>query len=219
MKVKFPLSVVLASLLAIGCTQVHVVETPPPVNYQKAARTALRLKLYCDGELEGYGSATAIGPFSAITAAHVQCDDPAQESTYEALLIGGGVVHMVKGEEAADDVDALLLWSEGGKFGEWAGIATEDPLWGEHVFGVTGDGGFDGEGGFPAFYLKHGWVAEVEWNKVSVSQHCVPGNSGSGWFNERGEIVGVLSAGVWAPGSENWCEGYRPVSWLSLIAP
>lgn len=187
-------------------------------DYSKVAKTVLRLRVFCDGEMSGWGSATAIGPFTAITAKHVQCDDPAQETTYEAVLVGGGVVPMGKGSEAEGEVDVLLLESLGGEFEKWAPIAMDDPQPWEHVYGLTGDGGMD-NADWPAFYLKHGTVAKVTYQKVFVSVHCVPGNSGSGWFNDRGELVGVLSAGIWDMRRENWCEGWRPASWLNLISP
>ena len=210
--------VTLIFLASCDGRQPVTVSCHPEPAYAKAAKSALRLRLFCDGELEGYGSATAISPWIAVTAKHVQCDDKTQESSYEAVTIDGGVVHLIMGAEAEAGVDVMLLESLGGKFDHYAAIADEDPERWEHVFGVTGDGGLDHHG-FPPFHLKHGWVGQIDWRKIYVDGHCCPGNSGSAFFNDRGEIVGVLSAGVWDPRRENWCEGYRPASWLRLVSP
>jgi hypothetical protein len=209
----------LLAFFLVSCATVSAnkIQTDTEDPRMRAAASALRLRLFCDGELVKYGSATAISPYVAITAKHVQCDDPAQFSSYEALTTAGVVIEMTKLQDAEGDVDARTLVSTTDQFAFYAPIALTGPSAFETVFGVTGDGSFDD--GHPAFHWKAGTVSLVEPYKIYVSGHCVPGNSGSGWFNQRGELVGVLSAGVWDQRRENWCEGYRPSAWLALISP
>lgn len=209
--------VLVAALICLSCRQTVVVDVGGVrPNYEAAARSVVRLRVPCDGEVERWGSGTVISPYVVVTAAHMECDEG--ESTFEAVLFDGGVVHLVSGPKAGYGVDVMLLESLGGRFEHWAEIASADPVPLEHVYGITGDGVMDTRD-YPEFFLKHGYVAKVLWNKIFVSVHCVPGNSGSGWFNDRGELVGVLSAGIWESGMENWCVGYRPASWLHLISP
>lgn len=188
----------------------------PEAGMQNAIASAVRLRIYCDGEMLGWGSGTFIDPWHVITARHVSCDENPVASEYDVVNFWGETKHATYDAGAEDsDTDVLrLLVSE--QNGAWAEIANYIPAYGQEVYMSTGDGTMD-EVDFPAFHFKVGRVGPSDESKVRVNIHCVPGNSGGAWFDAQGHLLGVLSAGSWNSGRENWCEGYPPASWMDLI--
>lgn len=182
---------------------------------ERMTAAAVRIRVYCNGELAGYGSGTAIGPRHLVTARHLlrMCEDgrfTAQFDSgmrYEISLVAGA---------SNEDVDAALFANvERDDFKNWAQLAGYQPRRGQQVFFYTGDGWIDTDGEWP-FQIKEGRVSFVRAGTMVVSTHGVPGNSGCGVFDADGALLGVLWGGRWDARTEFYIEAFRPQAWSDI---
>lgn len=181
--------------------------------------SAVRIVIDCDGDgrPEGYGSATVVGPRHLLTARHVAagCEDsPTPDlARFTAIRWDGAVVEVMPDAYPADpEVDAARLVVVGAhEFTTWAGISFETPQAGDRVYNRAGDGDLK------ILHFKEGFVGSVFSDQIVLDLHGVPGNSGSGIFNARGELIGILWGGKWNPAQEFTTLAYRPGKWADLL--
>lgn len=120
-------------------------------------------------------SATAVGPDTIETAAHC-LSRPLQ-------TINGKHARVVRSQAIA--FDRLRVVVAGLRFKTWAriGVAVQGErvrFWGQPR-------------GFP-FVYREGRIAGIFQDGVLLDASVCPGDSGSGLFNDAGELVGVVSA-------------------------
>jgi len=186
---------------------------------RRMVKSAARLRVYCDGTISAYGSATAISPRLALTARHMgRVCKGTSTATYTLQFDDGSIyevamLKMAKNEE----VDTAQLYDvESITFAHYARVAAYEPARGQHVWVYAGDGKLDVPGEW-GFVIKEGRVSRVLDGVLVVSAHGVPGNSGCGVFDDAGRLLAVLWGGSWNPNSEFYFEAYRPAAWPDLL--
>lgn len=146
----------------------------------KTERVALTLKM-----LQGTCSGTAVGRNLVLTAAHCFHGGP-------LVAINGKPVRVL--EKIEDGQDHALLRVDM-KFRAWAprlgrAYRGDNVTWvgnPQHIVGV----------------VRRGYVAKVQGDgEILLDAHATGGDSGSGVFNRRGDLVAVLSGGyTWTHGA------------------
>lgn len=166
-----------------------------------------------DGDPDSYGSMSAVGPKDFLTAGHMACDVHSNENAkYWGLDAAGNRRDVTLALVSATVDAALFKLADGFALNEtWAEIGYEDPLPGDTVYQFTG-------GARLQMFFKVGYIGRVDDRQLWVSQHGVPGNSGSGVFNTQGEMIGVLWGGEWDPSKEFFFLATRPEKILDLIS-
>ena len=119
-------------------------------------------------------SATAVGPNAIETAAHCL--------QYPLVTINGRPAKVVRSEGISEDRIRVVVSV---KFRSWAPLGR--PVVGERVR-------WWGQPGGMSFVYREGHVSLVAPNGVMVDGTVCYGDSGSGLFNDAGELVGVVSA-------------------------
>jgi V8-like Glu-specific endopeptidase len=157
-------ALVLLALL-VGCGGCAGV---PSRDYLKG--TALRLEF-----TDGLCSGTSRGPHELSTAAH---------------CVAGGALVKVNGKPVSvvgireTGPDAVIVSVRGIKFDRWprVGVAKQ----GDNVWWI-------GQPMGAPFQLRQGYVSGIWEGDVLIAAATCVGDSGSGIFNERGELVGIVS--------------------------
>jgi len=186
-------------LLLCSCVTVNTGVTDSPQATSQAVTSpnramerstkGLTYKLGMDpGNLADYCSATAVGPAALITAEHCTAH------------ISGDIV-LLNGHEArvrdviTDNMDhAIIIFAES-QFDRYAVIA-KLPIVGDEVF-MWGNSLFDS-------FLRRGYVCTFVWNQpfmdipvgsgwMVMDMQVSGGDSGSGIFNKRGQLIAVLT--------------------------
>ena len=210
---------IVALSLMFGCAA-SVIRTS---DYQtdgmeRMALSAARIYAYCDGDLQGYGSATAVGPRQMLTAKHmVEACSPAQHPAWLAQFPDGTIWPVTEaGKSEEYDAARLDILEEWGDFPAWAEIAAYTPRKGQRVYFLTGDGRTIDE--YP-FYFKDGFVAgfDDDGDSLIISTHGVPGNSGCAVFDSNGALLAVLWGGLWDSSAEFVIVATRPQAWPELL--
>ena len=147
-----------------GCASVQ------PLDVAQDAYVALRFEgATCSG--------TAIGPDTFLTAEH--CLEG------ELLTVNGNMVAVVS--ILRDGNDHAKVTIAGAKFSTWAKFAKRPMVQGDAVTWIGGPAG-------ETHVLRRGYVAKVTTDGTLVDAQVWKGDSGAGVLNERGEIVGMVSA-------------------------
>lgn len=187
---------------------------------ERIVKSAVRIRIYCDGQLLGYGSGTAISPRYLLTARHIsqgcQSSETPDMGTFTAQFDNGEIYEIITAKESAEVDTALMVVAGSNSFPAWAPLADYQPSVGQRVWVYAGDGTIDGDGEY-AFQIKDGLLSHVLAGLIVVSAHGVPGNSGCGVFDEDGNLLGVLWGGSWNASREFYFEAYRPQAWPELI--
>jgi hypothetical protein len=114
---------------------------------------------------------------------------------------------------AGKEGDAALVTIEGDLFTTFADYTFEDPAIGETVCWVGKDAFRDVPSQRQCGEYS-GSFSNSSLGKVNrVTGHGVPDNSGSGVFNEQGQLVGVLSRGVWNSSMMFWFDYVSVERW------
>lgn len=148
-----------------GCASVQ------PLDVARDAYVALRFEgATCSG--------TAIGPDTFITADH--CFDGG-----DLLTVNGNMVAVVS--ILRDGNDHAKVTVAGAKFTTWAKWAKRPMVQGDAVTWIGGPAG-------ETHVLRRGYVAKVSTEGVLIDAQIWKGDSGAGVLNDRGELVGMVSA-------------------------
>lgn len=150
-----------------------------PAGARVAHQTSFRLDIQ-DKDSQGHCSASAVGPHTILTAEH--CISPT--ATYS---IPGGKLQITS--ILRDGNDHVLLEVDK-KFDVWAQINLTQPEAGTHVY-IWGN-----PGDLSDVYREgtiSGVVEEGDKAIILVDINGYFGDSGSGVFNEKGEVIGVIS--------------------------
>jgi V8-like Glu-specific endopeptidase len=158
----------LAALLALVLSGCGCVSLPTPSDLRL---TTLRIET--DNSV---CSATAVGPYMLLTATHC----------LGSLLrtVEGHAVEVVKVQD--DHKDHALVTVSGIRFRHWAHMGPV-PKQGDRIRW------WGNPLGEPDVY-REGYVAKVRDDAIFVDATVCHGDSGSGLFNDAGQLVGVLSA-------------------------
>lgn len=147
-----------------GCASVQ------PLDVARDAYVALRFEgATCSG--------TAIGPDTFLTAEH--CLEG------ELLTVNGNMVAVVS--ILRDGNDHAKVTVAGAKFSTWAKWSKRPMVQGDSLTWIGGPGG-------ETHVLRRGYVAKAAKDGVLVDAQVWKGDSGAGVFNDRGELVGMVSA-------------------------
>ena len=136
------------------------------------AATAKRLEFASGGVCSG----TAVGPDKVLTAQHCVRGD-------ELRAVGGAQVTATN--VASAGLDAVVVTVSGVRFDRWA--SRGKPLVGDRVRW------FGNPMGEPEVY-REGYIAKVSRKGIVVVAAICHGDSGSGLINNKGQVVGVVSA-------------------------
>lgn len=160
----------LALLLALtisGCSGCASVQ---PLDVAQDAYVALRFEgATCSG--------TAIGPDTFLTAEHCLAG--------ELLTVNGNAVAVVA--ILRDGNDHAKVTVAGAKFSHWAKWASRPLVQGDAVTWIGGPAG-------ETHVLRRGYAAKVAKQGTLVDAQVWKGDSGAGVFNDKGELVGMVSA-------------------------
>jgi S1-C subfamily serine protease len=107
--------------------------------------------------------------------------------THKAKYVGGSqVIHTGPGKIEVNGPDLALLEIDDEL--PAVEIATDKPTYGSTVRQF----GFGGMGGYTQFWPKKGQIVESNYvERELASFQSIPGDSGSGWFNDAGQLVAV----------------------------
>lgn len=216
-RLAFALLVVWATAVGAGCCALVNVT---PSEHASAVRTvtlsATRVVMTCDDKPVIVGSGVAIAADEVLTAKHVvehDCDDR-EDGTHavKAFILErrDGAMFFAQVKRTATDADAAILETTTSRhaFDVYARVAKAEPDVDDPVTICAGDGLMDLHYPGDNFLLKHGTVSHAtrwkQYRLLVLSIHVVAGNSGGGVFNERGEIVGIVTAGLWVSMYENF---------------
>lgn len=172
-------ALLLALLITAAVAQEKKVQMIP-VGARMAHQTSFRLDMKNKGKDAGHCSATAVGPHTILTAKH--CTSP--DVTYS---IPSGELKI---KSITDDGSDHVLMDVDKTFDVWAQISLTQPETGAHVYiwGNPGDlSDVYREGTISGVVEEDGKVV------ILVDINGFFGDSGSGVFNEKGEVVGVIS--------------------------
>lgn len=190
----------LLAVLLLTCTcatSLYSVNTQPTairLTETSAKNASVSLYVQCPNGQKFSGSGFAITPRYVMTARHVpNCNQKEDDDTYEAplLIIGktesGQLVELT--EEALDaEKDAALLVVVGAAepFTATVKINTDPVKNGDMVCTWSG------------YHRKHvcGKVKHVGNRRTYIYMKVIPGDSGSLLYNEKGEVVGIITAYV-----------------------
>lgn len=176
----------LALVLLVGGGAAIPASAPAqPVNTDRPEHLSSVRLLFKDG---GSCTGTVIGPHTILSASHCFADAPLVGHCIAGICLPAAVTKSV-----SDGRDHTIIWV-GGSFGEavQARIGAAKLVQGEELH-------FWGNPLGRRDLLRRGYVSGFEspdW--VLIDSLVGPGDSGSGLFNEAGEIVGVISS-VYAP--------------------
>lgn len=153
-----------------------------PAGAKMAHQTSFRLDIQESKEKSpGHCSATAVGPNQLLTAEHCISPTAVYSIPGSGVLAVKSILH--------DGADHVLLEVDK-KFDVWAQINLVQPETGSHVY-IWGN-----PGDLSDVYREgtiSGVVEEAGKVVVLVDINGYFGDSGSGVFNEKGEVVGVIS--------------------------
>ncbi len=152
----------------------------------------------------GSGASVAKNKFGTyiITAAHI-CEDKnvptdptiSSSSTYQIISMKG---EKHKAEVISTiyekGVDICMLFAKG-VYIDPVEIADRAPKAGDKIYNLAAPYSIGSPGAVPI--MEGRYIGEVSKGLIAYSVPAAPGSSGSGLFNTRGELVGVLYAVYW----------------------
>ena len=199
------LTVALLALLAVACGGVPSAAWDPQYASwadRVGSETSYRVMVQCaNGDMAG-GSGTAFNARQIVTAKHVleRCGE-SDDGSLIMVTDRAGVARLVEPKRGPDDDVAILTLAAGDEFKTFAHFSDETPRNGETLCWWGGDANMNANG-----FKKCGFFQDSAANLGWLSGKGAPGNSGSGVFNGKGELVGVLVAGSWHPGRDFFIE-------------
>lgn len=165
------------------------------------------------------GTGVAIDKEHVLTAKHVvTCDmkDPEHPDkiiTAPAMYILIYTRHeeklMAVIEKYSDDnIDAVKLYVSG-YLDTWAPVNADKVKIGENLCAVTAIGQVK----------KCGYVFDIPLSskKLLLGLRALHGDSGSPLYNEKGEVVGLVTMLNWSENNEDWLIGVSSFAWKSLL--
>lgn len=181
------LALILLSTSCMGEAK-GVVSKPPTMAEQHAWSVVLMLE---DSKHDYTCTGTIIGPHTIKTARH--CFQEGQSIKTLVLVnsfnVKASAPRYSKLDVAEVDVDITFTsWAK-----EGPAMQQGDHLhwWGNPL-------------GMPNYY-REGYVSTILPEGANIVGLSCEGDSGSGLFNEQGQLVGVLAGGIWAMDSKNYC--------------
>lgn len=158
--------VLLLAVLALsGCAS---------VNQEARVKAATAL---IETQMAGYCSATYIGPRILLTASHCILVDSGP------ITINGRAGNIIAARHDGSDIAVLVVDIESPA---WAKVGRRAKQ-GDKVFFYGHASGFDA-------LLRRGYVVGFHESRTLVDMTVGKGDSGAGVFNERGELIGVVSS-------------------------
>jgi len=163
----------------------------------------------CSGkEFRSAGSGVAVAQNKlgtyVVTAGHICEDSPYPEnsgltssSKYEILNMAGeknSAEVVTSALKDKDGVDICMLFAAG-VYIEPVKIAANKPKAGDKIYNLAAPYSIGQPGAVPI--LEGRYIGEIAKNTFAYSVPAAPGSSGSGMFNTKGELVGVLYAVYW----------------------
>lgn len=170
---------VLLALVLLGGSAAIPASAPSSVNRDPAEHATTVHLTFTDG---GSCSGTIIGPHAVLSASHCYAEAP-------LAMVDGVKARTLK--SVSDGRDHTIIWVDL-TYKVWASIGAPKMIQGEEVHWFGNPLG-------RRDLLRRGYVSGFEspdW--VLIDAVVGPGDSGSGIFNNAGEIVGVISS-VYAP--------------------
>ena len=175
-----------------SCAAVDVVDTGYASRAIEAQdRASVRIFVECGDGRAKLGSGVIVSPTQVMTADHVaKCGDQ-DAALFTVFDRDGGAHEMLVDRHAGHDVDVarLVLSTSEPAFRSWARVGAA-PRFGDRLCWIGGDA-------LPVRVQHCGPYTPLKLDGVLfdvVSEHGAHGNSGSGVFNEWGELVGIMVA-------------------------
>ncbi len=210
------------ALLVMSACEACAAAPVPRLNYSTNVEyvtheSSVRILMYCLDGSGTIGSGTAVSSDVIITARHVVNGCGAAGVAKAVAITLDGIEHQMITSRVSDTVDVATMVSlEVSPFKVWARLAWHMPGLGDQVCWVSGDGMEQNRGYKKCGYYGGPRIGADDGYDI-VSGKPAPGNSGSGVFNSRGELVGVLVVGRWFP-TYDFLTGIVPVAeWRGLV--
>lgn len=160
------------------------------------------------------GSGVAVSRRHVITAKHVvECLVGLPTSIVARTRHSATLEMAVDEVSETQDVARLVVVGAGEPFYVYAEISYSRPRVGDKVCSVGGDGPYTHS------VRKCADIATVTDHYLVAPLGPVPGNSGSGVFDSRGRVVGILTRGIWFPDKEKLSLSVRSSAWKELAPP
>lgn len=187
------------SILLVTCACANLANLHPGYHSDKDYReytSTYRVVVQCLDGNGGYGSAVAISKKHLLTARHVTICAESNPGVI-AVVDRDGKFFKVTIDKVSGGSDVTRLVSDGIPFWTFSSIRTRSTSVGEPVCIIGGDS-------LNVYGMrKCGDVAFRDSSSIAISLHVVPGNSGGPVFDGNGNVVGIVSRGVWLADREN----------------
>lgn len=197
-----------------ACAAVDVIDTGYATRALEAQdRASVRIFVECGDGRAKLGSGVVVSPTLVLTADHVTLCDGNEAALFTVFDRDGGAHEAVVDRHAGAGVDVarLVLTQDATTFRSWARIGAP-PRFGDPLCWIGGDSlpiRAQHCGPFTPFKIGSEVIPVI-------SAHGAHGNSGSGVFNEWGELVGIMVA-VSAT-DEHWSV-FEPLSGFRHLVP
>lgn len=173
------------AVLTSGCMR-DVRGRDPGVAFESTVRITITCATADGQALVGYGSGVIVDDHTVLTAAHVAEDDPGMVCMRMATMVNGKSYILAPGKILHDrDLASMHLMLDAFD-PTYPAIFAKPPGYGERVCAMTA---------FPRFLWRCGDVQTGEDAPGDLSHTIVvePGNSGSGVYDTRGRLVGIIT--------------------------
>lgn len=172
---------------------------------------AVRIGAICANGNEIVGSGFIVDSQHVITAKHLSECNPIGYMLLVKVNNEDTVIAAVL-DKALENSDVMRLRSLEPLNTDRSVISRRSVMVGEEICSIGGGGNF-----VIGWVKKCGFIAEHSDRVMITSIPVVPGNSGSPVFNKRGEVVGIVSAGVWDSHQEKLAIIIPVKAWISLL--